>query len=52
MQINPVIEKELKTKMRGWRAPALITAYLGFLFLVVIFYFLIYHDNGDYGSQT
>ena len=30
MQINPVIEKELKTKMRGWKAPALITAYLGF----------------------
>ena len=32
MQINPVIEKELKTKMRGWKAPALITAYLGFYF--------------------
>lgn len=52
MQINPVIEKELKTKMRGWKAPALITAYLGFLFLVVIFYFLILYDDGYYGMRN
>lgn len=52
MQINPVIEKELKTKMRGWRAPALITAYLGFLFFVVFIYFLIYQENRRYGSQV
>ncbi len=35
MRINPVMEKELKVKMRGWKAPALITSYLGFLGLVV-----------------
>lgn len=52
MQINPVIEKELKTKMRGWRAPALITAYLGFLFFVVFIYFLIYQEDRRYGSQV
>lgn len=40
MQINPVIEKELKIKMRGWKAPTLITVYLGFLGLIVFLNFL------------
>lgn len=26
--INPIVEKELKTKMRGWKSPILITVYL------------------------
>jgi len=39
MQINPIIEKDLKTKMRGWKAPTLITFYLGFLgFLIWVFF--------------
>lgn len=40
MQINPVLEKELKVKMRGWRAPTLITVYMGFLGLIVFLIFL------------
>lgn len=40
MRVNPVIEKDLKTKMRGWRAPALLTIYLVVLGLVVFFGFL------------
>lgn len=40
MQINPVIEKELKIKMRGWKAPTLITVYIVFLGLIVFFSFL------------
>ncbi|MDQ2087191.1 ABC transporter permease [Herbivorax sp. ANBcel31] len=39
MQVNPVIEKELKTKMRGWKAPALITLYLAFLMFVFFLHF-------------
>ena len=39
MVLNPIIEKELKTKMRGWKAPALLTGYLVFLGLVVFIYF-------------
>lgn len=40
MQINPIVEKELKVKMRGWRAPALISVYAGFLGLVIFLFFL------------
>lgn len=35
MIINPVVEREIKTKMRRWRAPALLAVYLfilGFVF--------------------
>ncbi len=48
MTINPVIEKELKTKMRGWKAPTLVCVYLGFLLLVFFLYFL-YNDQLLYG---
>jgi len=51
MQINPVIEKELKTKMRGWKSPALITAYLGFLGLFIFFYFLTNNQLSRYGME-
>ena len=40
MQVNPVIRKELKTRMRGWKSAAMITAYTGFLALLVFLYFL------------
>ncbi|OPZ92786.1 MAG: ABC-2 family transporter protein [Firmicutes bacterium ADurb.Bin419] len=52
MQMNPVIEKELKTKMRGWRAPVLISLYLGFLLLVVFLYFLANNQLGMRGLQS
>jgi len=50
--MNPVIEKELKTKMRGWRAPVLISLYLGFLLLVVFLYFLANNQLGMRGFQS
>ncbi|MFZ5990065.1 MAG: ABC transporter permease [Bacillota bacterium] len=52
MQINPIIEKELKTKMRGWKAPALISVYLGFLLLVIILYFIYNDQLSDFGLST
>ncbi|TYQ18362.1 UNVERIFIED_CONTAM: ABC-type transport system involved in multi-copper enzyme maturation permease subunit [Acetivibrio alkalicellulosi] len=50
MQVNPVIEKELKTKMRGWKAPALISIYLGFLLTVIVLYFLFNNQMSYYGQ--
>lgn len=52
MQINPVVEKELKIKMRGWKAPALITVYLGFLGIVVLLSFLPAMLVEDYSMHT
>ncbi len=48
MQINPIIEKELKTKMRGWKFPALISVYLAFLGLVVLLSFLSANESMRY----
>jgi ABC-type transport system involved in multi-copper enzyme maturation permease subunit len=57
MRVNPVIEKELKIKMRGWKSPALITAYLGFLGLVVLLIFLSNnllsgYNTGSFNPRT
>ena len=40
MNINPVLLKELKVKMRGWRAAGIITVYLGILALVAVFFLM------------
>ena len=37
MNINPVLQKELKLRMRGWRAAATIGIYLSFLTLAAYF---------------
>jgi len=52
MKINPVIEKELKTTMRGWRAPLLISLYLGFLLLVTYLFFLANDQMYMNGMQS
>ncbi|NLL06476.1 MAG: ABC transporter permease subunit [Clostridiaceae bacterium] len=52
MKINPVVEKELKTTMRGWRAPLLISLYLGFLLLVIYLYFLANDQLYTHGLQS
>ncbi|NLD46010.1 MAG: ABC transporter permease [Clostridiaceae bacterium] len=44
MQVNPIIDKDLKTKMRGWKAPTLVSVYLGFL-LLVVFLFFFFNNN-------
>jgi ABC-type transport system involved in multi-copper enzyme maturation permease subunit len=36
MEANAVLAKELRTRMRGWRAPAVITAYLLLLALIAV----------------
>lgn len=49
MNINPVLLKELKVKMRGWRAVGIVTVYLAILALVAVF-FLITTDRDMYTS--
>jgi len=39
MRINPVLQKDLKTKLRGWRAPVLISCYIILLAGVLLLYF-------------
>jgi ABC-2 type transport system permease protein len=48
---NPVIEKELKTKMRGWKSPIFITAYLAFLGLMIYLYFLSTGQLSKYSTE-
>ncbi|HHW49006.1 MAG TPA: ABC transporter permease subunit [Clostridiaceae bacterium] len=38
--LNPILEKDIKTKMRGWRTPVLLSIYLLFLGLVLFLFFL------------
>lgn len=40
MMLNPILEKDLKTKMRGWRTPVLLSLYLLFLGVVLYLFFL------------
>ena len=51
MQINPVIDKELKTRMRGWKSPALIAVYLGFLGLIILLFFLSSNEASRYSAN-
>ncbi len=46
MNINPVLQKELKLRMRGWRSAATIGVYLGFLTLTA--YFVTVAARQDY----
>ncbi len=49
MQINPIVEKDLKIKMRGWKSPLLVTLYLGFLgFLIFTFFFDSMYSTYNY----
>lgn len=50
MNINPVLQKELKLRMRGWRAAATIGVYLGFLTLTA--YFVTVVARQDYYRST
>ena len=40
MMLNPILEKDMKTKMRGWRTPVLLSLYLLFLGIVLFLFFL------------
>lgn len=53
MMLNPIIEKDLKTKMRGWRTPILLSLYLLFLAGVLYLFFLSNNQmNGRYGYSS
>lgn len=50
--INPILERELKTRMRTWRTPILITVYLLLIGMVVAFFFLVSGlNNYGYGRS-
>jgi len=50
MNINPVLLKELKVKMRGWRAAGIVALYL--LILSLVAFFIIYTTYmNPYGSS-
>lgn len=48
---NPVIESELKIKMRGWRTAASVSFYLGIMLLISYLFFNI-NFNVSYGYQN
>ncbi|HWQ29762.1 MAG TPA: ABC transporter permease subunit, partial [Negativicutes bacterium] len=50
MNINPVLMKELKVRMRGWRAAGIIALYLTVLSLVAVF--IIYSTFVDHYGST
>jgi len=52
MMINPILEKDLKTKMRGWRTPVLLSIYLLFLGGVLFLFFLANNQIFSYYSDT
>lgn len=53
MLLNPILEKDMKTKMRGWRMPVLLSLYLFFMGLV-LFLFFAANDQlaGRYGVNS
>ena len=52
MRINPILEKELKVKMRGWKSPILITTYLFVLCMIIFFAFREIEKTSDFGPQA
>lgn len=53
MMLNPILEKDMKTKMRGWRTPILLGCYLLFLGAVLFLFFLANNQMFDrYGYST
>lgn len=53
---NPVLESELKVRMRGWRAAMAVTVYIGIMLLIAYLYFKTVLDSmlryGGYNSAT
>lgn len=42
---NPVLASSLKTRMRGWRAAAAVTAYLGVMLFIASIFFKLFFEN-------
>ena len=51
MKINPILEKELKVKMRGWKSPILISIYIFVLSVVIFTVFKGRETRSDFGPQ-
>lgn len=52
VRVNPVLARESKVRMRGWRAPALLTLYVGLLGLVVWgIVFVVSQQGGGFAPQ-
>lgn len=47
--INPILERELKARMRTWKTPILLLIYLFFIGLFVAFFFIINEESNRYG---
>ena len=52
MMLNPILEKDLKTKMRGWRTPVLLSIYLIFLGGVLFLFFLANNQIFNYYTDS
>lgn len=52
MKMNPVLEKDLKTKLRGWRSPILISCYVVLLISILYAYFASYGVFNPYNTQS
>jgi len=52
MMLNPILEKDLKTKMRGWRTPVLLSIYLLFLGGVLFLFFLANNQIFNYSGYS
>ena len=52
MRINPILEKELKVKMRGWKSPILITIYLFVLCMIIFVALWGIESRSDFGPQA
>lgn len=48
--INPILERELKTRMRTWKTPIMMTIYLGIIAIMMLIYFLITKQARIYGG--
>lgn len=52
MKINPILEKDLKTKLRGWRSTILICSYVILLMGILFLYFAGNGMFNPYGTQN
>ncbi|PKM49486.1 MAG: hypothetical protein CVV02_15765 [Firmicutes bacterium HGW-Firmicutes-7] len=50
--INPILERELKTRMRTWKTPIMLMIYLLIISIVVALFFVINEQRYMYGGGT
>jgi ABC-2 type transport system permease protein len=50
LAVNPVMARESRVRMRGWRAPALISLYVGLLGSIVLLVLYVIKNSGGNGG--